>query len=252
MRRLLLAIALVLAPNGGANSDTSAAQDTPKFKLLVFSKTTGFRHESIPQGIALITQLGADNHFGVDASEDSTVFNEGNLANYRAVVFLNTTGTILDDNQKAAFEKYIKNGGGYVGVHSASDTEYNWPWYGGLVGAYFKSHPKIQPATIKVEDQTNPSTAFLGPTWQRTDEWYNFRESPRGRVHVLASLDETTYTGGTMGADHPVVWCHNYEGGRSWYTEFGHTKESYADPQYQRHLLAGIQFAAGATKGSCK
>lgn len=251
MRRLLLAIALVLAPNGGASSDISAAQDTLKFKVLVFSKTTGFRHESIPQGIALITQLGADNHFGVDASEDASVFSDANLANYRAVVFLNTTGTILDDNQKAAFEKYIKNGGGYVGVHSASDTEYNWPWYGSLVGAYFKHHPKIQPATVKIEDRTDPSTSFLGPTWQRTDEWYDFRESPRGKVHVLASLDETTYTGGTMGADHPVVWCHNYDGGRAWYTEFGHTKESYSDPQYKQHLLAGIQFAAGAIKGTC-
>jgi type 1 glutamine amidotransferase len=243
-------MALILLAS--ATSPSDAAQDTPNFKVLVFSKTGGFRHQSIPDGIALIKQLGADNHFAVDASEDSTVFNESNLANYRAVVFLNTTGAILDDGQKAAFQKFIKNGGGYVGVHAASDTEYSWPWYGGLVGAYFKSHPKIQSATIKVEDHANPSTAFLGPTWQRTDEWYNFRESPRGRVHVLASLDETSYTGGSMGADHPIAWCHPYEGGRSWYTELGHTSESYSEPQYKKHLLAGIQFAAGVLNANCQ
>jgi type 1 glutamine amidotransferase len=252
MRILVLATTLIFVSCGYATSEPHAPQSAKHFKVLVFSKTTGFRHASIPDGIALIKQLGGDHHFDVDASEDAAVFTDANLGNYQVVIFLSTTGKILDDSQKSALERYIKKGGGFVGVHSATDTEYDWPWYGGLVGAYFKSHPAIQKATIKVEDRTDPSTSFLSPAWERTDEWYNFRTSPRGQVHVLASLDESTYKGGTMGADHPVAWCQSYDGGRSWYTELGHTKESYSEPEYQRHLLGGIEFAAGVVKGNCQ
>jgi len=242
---LLVACALV-----GTAASSGAAELEPRFSALVFSKTTGFRHDSIPQGIAAIKALGADNGFAVDSTEDAARFTDAELAGYKVVVFLNTTGDILDDRQKAAFERYIRSGGGFVGVHSASDTEYRWAWYGRLVGAYFADHPEIQPAAVHVEDRTHPSTTDLPAAWQRTDEWYNLRSNPRGAVHVLATLDEVTYSGGKMGSDHPIAWCQAIDGGRSWYTAMGHTSESYAEPLFRLHLLGGIESAAGVA-GSC-
>lgn len=222
-----------------------------QFSALVFSKTGGFRHKSIPDGIAAIKRLGEQNHFAVDATEDSAAFTDDNLAKYKVVIFLSTTGNdILNAEQKAAFERYIRHGGGFVGVHAATDTEYNWPFYGRLVGAYFLKHPKVQQATVHVEDKQHPSTSFLPDPWVRTDEWYNFRENPRPKVHVLARLDESTYEGGSM-SDHPIAWCHEYEGGRAWYTEMGHTEESFSEPLYLRHLLGGILTAAGVEKADC-
>jgi len=222
------------------------------YQVLVFSKTAGFRHDSITDGLAAIRALGSNNSFSVTTSEDAGVFTDANLVQFKAVVFLCTTGDVLDANQQAAFERYIRAGGGYAGVHSASDTEYGWPWYGGLVGAYFSGHPAGTPtATIKVADQIHPSTASLPKRWVRTDEWYNFQTNPRGTVHVLATLDETTYSGGTMGFDHPIAWCHEYDGGRAWYTAGGHTPASYSEPLFQAHLLGGIEFAAGIKPADC-
>jgi type 1 glutamine amidotransferase len=215
-------------------------------KVLVFSKTGGFRHASIKDGIVAIRMLAAQHHVVADFTEDATLFTDANLAQYKAVVFLLTSGNILDDNQKAAFERYIRAGGGYAGVHSASDTEYSWTWYGQLVGAYFRSHPSVRQATIDVVDNTHPSTAMLPKQWVRTDEWYNFRTNPRASVHVLLTLDETTYQGGTMGADHPIAWYHQYDGGRAWYTALGHTSESYSEPLFLAHLWGGIAYAAGS------
>jgi uncharacterized protein (TIGR03437 family) len=220
-------------------------------RVLIFSKTTGFRHDSIPDGITAIRQLGQQNGFDVDATEDSTLFNDANLSRYQSIVFMSTTGDVLEPNQQAAFERYIRNGGGFVGIHSASDTEYDWPWYGGIVGAYFLNHPEIQLATIRVEESSHPSTSPLPTAWMRVDEWYNFRFNPRGRVKVLATLDENTYNGGGMGSDHPIAWCQLYDGGRSWYTAGGHTKESFTEPLYRQHLLGGIQFAAKIRDGPC-
>jgi uncharacterized protein (TIGR03437 family) len=223
----------------------------PQPRALIFSKTAGFRHDSIPDGIAVIRQLGQQNGFDVDATEDAAAFSEQNLARYEAVVFLCTTGDVLNDSQQAAFERFIRQGGGFVGVHSASDTEYGWSWYGGLVGAYFQNHPAIQRATVRVEDAAHPSTASLPASWERTDEWYNFRLNPRGRVKTLARLDEATYQGGEMGADHPIAWCQLYDGGRAWYTAGGHTRESYAEPLFRLHLLGGLQFAMRIKDGTC-
>ncbi|MDH6181903.1 cytochrome c [Microbacteriaceae bacterium SG_E_30_P1] len=247
-------LAFLAAPAAAVEAaPAAAAAPGDAFKALVFSKTAGFRHGSIPSGIAAIEQLGIDNNFEVDATEDAADFTEENLAQYDVVIWLSTTGDVLNDDQQAAFEDYIESGGGYAGIHAASDTEYSWPWYGGLVGAYFSAHPQNQTATIKVEDKVHPSTAHLDDRWVRYDEWYNYQTNPRGDVHVLASLDETTYTAGTgaMGADHPIAWCQNYEGGRSWYTGGGHTNESFAEPAFLQHLLGGIQTAAGVADGQC-
>ncbi|PWI14251.1 glycosyl hydrolase [Streptomyces sp. Act143] len=221
-------------------------------RVLVFSKTAGFRHDSIPEGIAAVRQLGESNGFSVDATEDAAAFTSGNLRRYDAVVFLSTTGDVLDAAQQTAFEGYMRHGGGYVGIHAAADTEYDWAFYGGLAGAYFQSHPAIQPATVTVEDRAHPATSGLARTWNRTDEWYNYRSNPRERVHVLASLDESSYTGGTMNGDHPIAWCQNYQGGRAFYTGGGHTKESYADPLFRAHLAGGIRYAIGDTQADCR
>lgn len=227
----------------------SISLEAHEFKVLIFSKTAGFRHTSIPNGIAAIQQLGIDNGFTVDATEDATQFTLENLMQYDAVIFLSTTGDVLNADQQSAFESYIRSGKGFVGIHAASDTEYDWPWYGGLVGAYFNSHPDIQTATIKVADKVHPSTNFLPDRWVRNDEWYNFNENPRGEVHVLATLDESTYFGGNMGLDHPIAWLHEYDGGRAWYTAGGHTEGSYAEPEFLNHILGGILYASGDIVG---
>jgi len=229
-------------------SGTPITKDSCSRRLLVFSKTGGFRHASIKDGKIALQKLATEHNFGVDFTEDASVFTDVNLAHYNAVIFLMTTGNILDDNQKAEFERYIRAGGGYVGVHSASDTEYAWSWYGGLVGAYFdrvSGHSKVTQATIHVTDRTHPSTIMLPKVWTRTDEWYNFATNPRGKVNVLMTIDERTYKGGTMGADHPIAWYHEYDGGRAWYTALGHTLESYYEPLFLAHLWGGIIYASG-------
>ena len=231
-----------------------AADPVPQaadFKALVFSKTAGFRHGSIPAGIQAIEQLGIDHGFEVDTTEDGASFTDANLEQYDVVIWLSTTGDVLTAEQQGAFERYIQAGGGYAGVHAASDTEYDWPWYGELVGAYFQGHPANQNADIKVEDHEHPSSAHLDDVWPRHDEWYNFRTNPRTDVHVLMSLDETSYTGGTMGADHPIAWCSNYDGGRAWYSGGGHTDQSYTEPAFVEHLLGGIRTAAGVENADC-
>ncbi|GAA0397968.1 hypothetical protein Acor_35030 [Acrocarpospora corrugata] len=229
----------------------SSAEAAPLTRVLVFSKTAGFRHSSIPNGITAVQQLGAANGFTVVATEDAAAFTTANLAQYQAVIWLSTTGDVLNAAQQTAFQSYIAAGGGYVGVHAAADTEYDWAWYGGLVGGYFASHPATQQATIKVEDRGNPSTSHLAPTWTRTDEWYNYQANPRNTVRVLASLTESSYSGGTMG-DHPITWCQDYQGGRSWYTGLGHTEESYADANFRTMLLGGIRVAAKAVPADCR
>jgi type 1 glutamine amidotransferase len=243
---LMLAILRLHAtpPAAAPPKRPDAGEIEPQPRVLVFSKTAAFRHDSIPAGVDALKRLGTQHAFMIDATEDSATFTHEGLAPYRAVVFLNTTGDVLDDQQQIAFEKYIRAGGGFVGIHSATDTEYDWPWYGRLVGAYFCGHPKIQQATVQVTDRGHPSTQHLPENWQRIDEWYNFRDSPQ-QVRVLAMLDESTYEGGTMKGRHPIAWCHEYEGGRAWYTAGGHTIESYSEGAFLQHLLGGIQWAIG-------
>jgi type 1 glutamine amidotransferase len=214
-------------------------------RLLVFSRAEGFAHDSRAAGIEAIRELGARNGFVVEATESTAPFTSRGLSRYAAVVFLSTTGDVLGPSEQRALRSYVRRGGGFVGVHSAADTEHGWPWYGTLLGARFRSHPAIQTATVRVVDRSHPSTRRLPALWERTDEWYDFTASPRGRVRVLATLDETTYSGGRMGADHPIAWCHEVGRGRSWYTAGGHTSESYAEPLFRSHLLGGIRWAAG-------
>ena len=254
LRALAFALAAVLVvPVLALPAQAHEGHGAETFKALVFSKTAAFRHSSIPTGVAAIEALGAENGFTVDATEDAAAFNDANLAEYEVVIFLSTTGDVLNPEQQAAFERYIRSGGGYAGIHAASDTEYDWAWYGELVGAYFAGHPAQQDATVKVNDPAHPSTAHLPQAWDRFDEWYNFGSNPRDDVHVIAEMDETTYDAGgsAMGSDHPISWCQDYDGGRSWYTGMGHTEASYSEPGFRTHILKGIQTAAGAIDADC-
>ncbi len=222
----------------------------PPFRVLLFTRTLEFRHDSIPDGIALIEALAAQNDFVVDATEDPAAFSVENLSRYAVTVWLSTTGDVLDPAQQAAFQSYLETGGGWVGVHAAADCEYDWPWYGQLLGngAWFYSHPAIQPATLAVEAPQHISTRHLPAAFSFTDEWYNFAANPRPAVNVLLTIDETSYAPGfgAMGADHPISWCHAVGAGRAWYTAMGHPSETYADSRFQQHLAGGILWAARA------
>jgi type 1 glutamine amidotransferase len=245
----LIVTALITAAVAPA---ADAAASYAPFKVLVFSKTTGFRHDSIPAGIQAIKNLGAANNFTVDATEDDTLFTDAFLAQYQTVIFLSATGDPVGTQaEKDAFQRYIERGGGFVGVHAAADSGYSWAWYGKLVGAYFQQHPAIQPARLVVEDTVHPATSGLPSSFTRTDEWYDFQTNPRSTVHVLTSVDNSSYTGSTMGSDHPTTWCQNYDGGRSFYTALGHTTESYSEANFLHILLGGILTTAGAVSADC-
>lgn len=208
-------------------------------KVLIFSKTQGFRHSSIEKGAQVLKQLLDKEKIGSDHSEDAALFTDQGLKKYDAVIFLSTTGNILDDTQKDAFVRYIQSGKGFVGIHAATDTEFDWPWYNGLVGAYFASHPAVQKAKIDVLDRKHAATKHLEPIWWHKDEWYNFKDVKDG-LQVLMNLDEKSYNGGKMGDHHPISWSQNYDGGKVFYTGLGHTEESYDEPEFQKHLIGGV------------
>ncbi|MEM8594719.1 MAG: ThuA domain-containing protein [Pseudomonadota bacterium] len=230
-----------------ADYATSNCDDikSPKFNTLVFTKTSGYVHSSIGAGVKALLQMGRENQFCVYATnQDKLAFTSlDELSKYDALIFLNTSGDVLDASQKAMMTQYIQNGGGFVGVHAAADTEYKWKWYMALLGGEFKSHPAVSQATMKVVDKEHPATSFIvGDTWNKEDEWYDFEM--KSDVNVLLTVDETTYKGGKMGTNHPISWYHDYDGGRSFYTGLGHTKESYVHIPFLNHLLGGIRYAA--------
>ncbi|MEQ1693873.1 MAG: ThuA domain-containing protein, partial [Gemmatimonas sp.] len=217
-------------------------------RVLVFSKTDGYRHESIEAGKTALMRLGAANGFTVDTTEDAARITEDSLRNYAAVVFLSTTGDILGRAAEVDLQRFVQAGGGFVGIHAAADAEYGWRWYGRLVGGYFKSHPAIQTATLRTMDAGNAATRHLPQEWKRTDEWYNFKFIATD-LRVLLTIDEASYTGGENGASHPMAWYHDFDGGRAWYTGLGHTVESYSDSLFLQHVLGGIRYAIG-TRGA--
>ncbi|SDD05481.1 ThuA domain-containing protein [Niabella drilacis] len=232
----------------------SCAAKNGKPRVLVFSKTAGFHHESIADGNTAILQLGATNNFDVDTTTDAAIFTDDSLKKYAAVVFLSTTGDVLNYRQEAAFERYIQAGGGYMGIHAATDCEPDWGWYGRLAGAYFQDHPgitdsfpNVQPGVLLVTDSTQMATRHLPQQWKKTDEFYNFRKMSKD-VKVILTVDEKSYQGGKNGNPHPIAWYHEFDGGRAFYTELGHTPESFSDTLYLQHILGGIQYAIGKNK----
>ncbi len=234
---------------GGCGHLTGSKSTSHGRRILVFSKTLGYRHASITNGIAAIQQFGSQHGFAVEASEDSTVFTPENLARFQAVVFLSATGDILNPEQEAAFRDYVLGGGGFAAIHGAvfgpNACEDKWAWYGEVFNCAFSNHSAIVPAQVQITDAMQPSTRALPARWSRTDEWYNFTGTPRGQARVLACVDESTYKGGAMGDDHPIAWCRRIGKGRVWYTAMGHTESSFSEPLFLQHILGGIQTAAG-------
>jgi type 1 glutamine amidotransferase len=239
-------------PISAAPVNPLPSQRAGSFRVLVFSKTLGYRHASITNGIAAIQALGAQDGFAVDATEDSGGFNGTNLARYAAVVFLSATGDVLNPDQESALKSYVLDGGGFMAIHGGVfgplACEDKWAWYGELFCCAFTNHSSILPATVRLDDTAHASNEGLPSSWPRTDEWYNFTGTPRGCAHVLATIDESTYAGGRMGTDHPIAWCRQVGRGRMWYTAMGHTESSFAEPLFRKHLLAGILVAAGKTQ----
>jgi uncharacterized protein len=225
-----------------------------QFKVLLFTKTDGFHHESIHEGVTAIKQLANRHSFSVDWHENASIFSDKGLEKYQAVIFLSTTGNILNEEQQVAFEKFIKAGKGFVGIHAASDTEYDWAWYGKLVGMYFKIHPQNQTAYLKVEDSNFPGMERFPKKFLWTDEWYEFKTPANANdLKILVSIDEKTYNpaakwgdneGKGMGTMHPISWYHNYDGGRAFYTALGHIPLTYSDQTFLDHIYGGIYWAA--------
>lgn len=267
---LLSLIICIFASCGGGGNDSGTQSPNPpptsnpppnpippptptpdKGGILVFSKTAGYRHEAISAGQTMLSSIALDNGWVIDFTEDSSQFNGTNLSQYSVVVWLNTTGDVLNIDEQTAFENYIETGGGYVGIHAASDTEYSWSWYGDLVGAYFDSHPQIQQATLNIEDNTHSSTQALEATWVHTDEWYNFQTNPRENVTVLMSINESTYNPGAAAmGDHPIAWYRNVGEGRSFYTGLGHTAESYQNQNFIGHIEGALIWAGALLPGA--
>lgn len=228
-----------------------------QFKALLFTKTNGWHHESINEGVNAIRALATQHYFDVEWHEDPTRFNDRFLEQFQVIIFLNTTGDILNAEQQQAFEKFIRGGKGFAGVHSASDTEYDWEWYTKLVGRMFVIHPVIQTAKLKIVDNSFPGLHGFtdGQLW--TDEWYEFGPERIAGLNYILAVDETSYNAGVqwgekkgrgMGTFHPLAWYHDYDGGRSFYTALGHIPANYSDPSFLNHLYGGIYWAATGRK----
>ena len=228
--------------------NTGEAQDELPH-ILVFTKTMGYRHKNISDGVHALREIG-NNVFVVDQTEDAGAFTTENLKRFCAIVFLSTTGDVLNTEQQKAFEQYIHAGGGFVGIHAASDTEYDWPWYGQLVGAWFRDHTKGISATVRREDTTHISTVEFPDAWRREDEWYRFRSNPRKNAQILVTVNDQDLGEITMNGDHPISWMHEFEGGRAWYTGMGHTKESFLEKDFRKHVRGGIMWAMGTCANS--
>ena len=226
------------------NKDIPPIPQRDSIDLLVFTKTAGYRHKSIEKGVSTLRDLGENYGFSITHTEEANDFTSENLAKYNVIVFLSTTMDVLNSEQEAAFKSYINQGGSFMGIHAATDTEYDWPWFGKLVGAYFDSHPNdpnVRKATMNVVDRQHPSTSHLNEIWERNDEWYNFKNI-NPDIQVLINLDESSYEGGTNGDFHPIAWYHEFDGGRVFYTGGGHTEESFDETEFQQHLLGGIYY----------
>lgn len=227
----------------------SAASSAQQFNVALFSKTAGWHHEATNEGVTAVKRLSELHQFNVFWSEDANrIFTDQELAKYKVVVFLLTTGDVLNPEQQAAFERYIRAGGGYVGVHSASDTEYEWPWYTKMVGHMFVAHPHIQTATIKVENRDFPGMDRFAGRFLATEEWYEFDASRSPNLTYLLSVDESTYEPKKRASGnppfHPISWYQNYDGGRAFYTALGHIPATYSDPSFMHHIYGGIYWAA--------
>ena len=235
----------------------SIASAQAQFRALLITTTRGFQHESINAGVLALQELAKKNNFNLKLFEDPKVFNDDFLKQFQVIIFLNTTGDIFDSAQQKAIERFIQRGKGFVGIHSASDTEYGWDWYRKLVGRMFHIHPAIQTARMNIVDNTFPGLqGFAGNKWW-TDEWYEFGPEEITGLNYILAVDESTYNpkvewadkkGNGMRKFHPIAWYHNYDGGRAFYTALGHMPSDYSDAVFLNHVYAGIFWAVTGKK----
>lgn len=237
----LLFSLLLLQAFSCSNSTGVVQGENPR--VLIFTKTLAYRHECIEPGVKAMQTWFAKRGITSVHSEDALMFTPQKLKEFDAVMFFQTTGNVLDSVEQLAFMKYIQSGKGFVGIHSAADTEYDWPWFTELLGARFADHPDIQTGVMISLDSARITTSHLPTRWTRTDEWYNFKEAPKN-VHVELMADEATYIGGEMGANHPMAWYHQFDGGRAYYTAMGHTVENYQDTLLLEHFAKAVKWAA--------
>ncbi|WP_329275354.1 ThuA domain-containing protein [Streptomyces sp. NBC_00691] len=230
----------------------------PTPDVLIYTRTTGYRHDSITDGAAALMELAHELGRKAEVTDDPEAFTTGRLARCAVVVLLSTTGNVLTPEGRTAFEAYLRGGGALLAVHAAANAEPDWPFYGELLGTRFDGHPELQPGIVLVDDHDHPATAPLPDRWEWTDEWYNFTSDPRGGgkhegtgkpgdgsesgVWILARADETSYRGGTHGDDHPLVWCREIDGGRVFFTALGHAAETYRDPVFRAHLSGALSW----------
>lgn len=243
---LTIGIVLIASQTIAASTVTAERDDNDTVSILVFTKTTGYRHESIPDGVRAIESIAQERNWTVHSTENAEIFTDHGLEDFDVVVFLNTSGDVLDQLQEAAFERFIESGNGFVGVHAAAETEPACAWYQALIGAYAVAHPDVQAATLIVEDDLHPSSADLGRAWEHRDSYYSFDRNPRVHANVVLSVNETTYDPGEefMG-DHPIAWYRRAGRGRAFYTALGHTKSSYREALFVEHLAGAIYWASG-------
>ena len=248
MHTLIYAIFIVtLFFTSGCDAPETSSQTAPTgaiTRMLIFTKTAGYRHESIEVGTEIFRELARKQGVETDHTEDAAAFNAERLSQYQIIAFLNTTGDVLNETQQSVFEAYIRGGGHFYGIHSAADTEHDWPFYGELVGGYFKNHPldpNIRRGKIEVLVRDHPSTRMLDSTWVRQEEWYNYTHFGQ-HLHPLLNLDENSYEGGENGAYHPIAWQHEKWGGKAFYTGGGHLADAFREPLFQQHLAGGLEY----------
>lgn len=248
MKRLLIIIVTVLPLMSGTIA--------PK-QILIYTHNgegyneKGYVHENIAASVEALKKLCSDNRYAVQATDDPSIFTPEKLRKINCIIFSNSNNQAFEtEAQKQAFIAYTHNGGGFVGIHSASGSERQWPWFWAMVGGKFVRHPELQKFTIKVVDKNHPATDFLGDSWAWEDECY-YTDQLNPDIHVLLAADLTTivddkkvqYPGTTFGNFFPLSWCHEFEGGRQFYTALGHKAEYYKDEKFLKHLLGGIKWS---------
>ena len=218
--------------------------ENDSLNVLVFSKTEGYRHDNIKIGVAGFRTLAAKKSWKMTTTEDASYFNNKFLSKVDVVIFFNTTGDVLNSSQEIALEAFIKNGGGFLGIHAAADTEYDWPFYQELIAAHFASHPRTQHARLIVHQETNhPAIGHLGNEWLLRDEWYFFKEPLKSHATLLMEVDDSSLSGKIpLIQVHPIAWAHEKFGGRAMYTGIGHTAEQFSDPVYLEHITRSIEW----------
>jgi uncharacterized protein len=250
-------ICLIAILTGQVTFSQTTFSQSKQFKVLLITTTQGWHHESIHAGVLAIQQLGQRNFFDVELLHNPNGFNDAFVAQFKVIIFLNTTGDIFDSTKQKVMERFIQSGKGYVGIHSASDTEYDWEWYNRLVGRMFHIHPAIQTAKLNVLDPTFPGIMGFEQAGLWTDEWYEFGPEKVSDLNYILSIDETSYNPKAewgakkavgMGKLHPMSWYHTFDGGRSFYTALGHMPAMFSNPVFLNHINAGIYWAATGKK----